>query len=102
MKPLAILLSVWLYPLVWALEATAAGLLGGALWGWGIAVLGPGTAYLAMRFQEQRKHFFEQARAYFLLNTRNRIRAALEQRLARLTVAGPDASTADTAPRVCR
>lgn len=68
----------FLFPLVWTIEALAAG-----LWlGWGAAlalllVVAPGTAWIAMRFHERHEQLWNEAEAWLRL----RLRGATARRL---------------------
>ncbi len=61
-----VIASLVFYPLTW-LAIAGAGALRGPLWALAAAVVGPLSAYFALRFHERRDYFLRQARAFLLL-----------------------------------
>ena len=67
-------------PVTWIAWALFAGVKWGAGWGFVFLILGPVSAVAAIRFVEKRRQLFAEARAYFRLRRRHRIREELLKR----------------------
>ena len=67
------------------IEAIWAGYKGGLGVGLWVGLFGPLSGIFAILFFEHRKEFFEEARTYFLFQTRDKLKQELDRRLALVT-----------------
>lgn len=72
--------SLLLFPGFWLAECALAGWLGGGWAALGTLVAGPALGWLAIRFNDRRRSLVREARAYWVLATRQRLADELRRR----------------------
>lgn len=82
----AVFAGIVAFPIMWLIAGVWAGIAWGTTWGWVVGLLAPVTGMSALRFLEGRRQLVDEARAYLLLRSHDRMKAELRARYETLAV----------------